>query len=324
MAQKSSHKEPKITLTSASSCFRAEQFAVEEISGESFLTMRQYESKEFLNESFYFSLFDFAFIPLSDEKNASDDEGNKMKKFLCALNKQGTSQFYILLEQGETGFEVSNHAFICDVNISVGEITVESKSADDAGVLEKLVNALVGSGNQSQDVFFDSVSDTTSDYDSNMQALRLEQLEKTDFIRISPDSNQRKLGVLLNSKGKFDLIATYQYKQLVMSANSNDYLSKEINDSIEIGTLLCKRDENIRNRLDIVKIVKFVHDFNSEFFAVAELVAVYPQDAEKIREMYPAFYDEYCVPTAEYERRKLLKQAKSIAYLKAEQYIKTH
>jgi hypothetical protein len=319
MAQKSKTAEPKIRLTSCDPRFRVGQFAIEKISDESFLTMRLHEKGEFLNESFFFTLFETSSLsPLPDEQDAHDDDG-KIKKYLCAPNKAGTNaQFYILLEQGELGFDVSHQAFMCDLKLGDNEADISIKAVDDNTVLESLKDSLLSSGNPSGDVFFETVADVSSS--SNMQT-RLEVLEQTEFIKIPPDSRQYKLGMRLTSNGEFYPEGHIPYNLLSLSADGKDYLPKDIKRNYEIGTLLYKRDSKIRNRLNIVRVVKFVHDFRGYFYAVAELVATYPRDAEMIKATYPTFYKEKCMPTSEYTRIKALKNAVSIPYISEEQQI---
>jgi hypothetical protein len=201
------------------------------------------------------------------------------------------------------------------------EAVIEIKPIDDSEIIDKLSDSLLSSGIQAGDVFFDNVSEgTSSGFGTNIQH-HLEMLEKTDFIRISPDSNQCKISVKLTPSRTFKFVDCYKYKSLVISASGRDYTSHTAYGDIDIGTILYRRDEKINNKIDIWRVVKHVHDFASNFWAVAELVASYPRDAEKIRDMYPAFYNEFCIPSVEFNRRKELRNVESIPYLKDEQQV---
>ena len=82
--------------------------------------------------------------------------------------------------------------------------------------------------------------------------------------------------------------------------------------------MLYKRSANARNMLEILRLKNYAHDFDGNFWAVAETVLSYPADAEKIKAEYPDLYNRECAADIIIEKRQLLAGAKELPYIREE------
>ena len=112
-------------------------------------------------------------------------------------------------------------------------------------------------------------------------------IEETDFLRLSFKGNQMKIEAVLGMDGKLAI------------RNNNKYYRIDSGDNFygvqEPGILCYKRDNKIRNMVEIAKFTGYAHDFNGDFWAVLETVYTYPADASKIEKEFPDFYEKHCV-----------------------------
>jgi len=285
----------KISLKTDSPFFRPEQFETEMFNGREIPVMK-ISREEYLNESFMFSLYSLGLDAIPYVK---DDTG---RKYLCV-----TDSFYIVVERGEKGFDTSFHYFSADVKTKGDEISVTIGALED----RELTGEIYGKFIENECSVADCFNEKNMAFSKSHNSLgHLKMIESTEFIRLPYKGNQRKIMARLGYDSKLTVTAHSDYRFLDSG--------KHITGDIAPGTLFYIRDPKVRNKVDIVKLRGFAHDFNGEFWAVLEEIYSYPADAEKIKEEYPDFYDRECASDAIIEKNELLKTAKELPYIRRE------
>jgi hypothetical protein len=284
--------EKRINVTTQSPFFRREQFAVEMRDGKDTLVMTLTE-EESLNESLFFALFNKEFAPLPYTKN-------KNRKYLCM-----SDSFYIVAERGEKGFDTSFHYFAAEVKQKGDDITVNIAAVDDGTATDALYNCYLENEYTSADCHNERLVKLSGKHTSIMY---IKAIESTEFIYLPYKGNQRKLDAYMNGAGKFSITNLYDYYEVETGRGICRYIKPD--------TLFYKRREDVYNNIEIVKLLKYVHDFSGKFWAVVEIAYTYPQDANVIKSELPEFYERECMSNAAYEKQKILKECKELPYVR--------
>ena len=254
--------------------------------------------EDFLAESLAYSLYNYDFIVLPSVHTS------EMQKYLCV-----TDRFYIIAERGETGFETSLHYFSGEIKAEGEEITINIRSVDDKTITNSIYDNHLENTYSCADVFNEHIIDFSGRRTYNdFSRKQLDLFERIDFIHLPYKGNQRKIAVQVDYEGELSFERFNGYKHL--DTNNDAY------HNTGIGALLYRRDSDIHNMLEIVKLQQFAKDFHGNFWGVAEIVYVFPADAEKIKTEYPDFYSRECLSDITLKKQNLLKTAKELPYIR--------
>jgi hypothetical protein len=284
----------KVSLTTGSPFFRPEQFDTEMLGGKEIAVMR-ITQEEYLSESVMFSLYSRELEALPYVKTDTE------RKYLCV-----TGRFYIVLERGEQGFETSFHYFTANITTTDDEISVHIAPIDGDDALTAAIHDRHGENECSgADCFNEKNMAAAAQFQSLAQ---MKMIEATGFIRLPYNGNRRKISAQLSGDGKLCLDYDRRYRRL----DSGEHVIGEA----ETGALFFRRDERVRNMLEIVKLLHYAHDFNGRFWAVVETVYSYPADAEAIKAAHPDFYERECASDPILKKQELLDKAKELPYIR--------
>ena len=302
MVREITSKGRKITLQSDTSNIEAKHFRIDTFDNEESLVLRL-EERAFLDSSFFYTLFDEQLeqLPVIVESEKADN----YRDYLL------TEDSFLILGERGSGTNVEFEVYSGEIERK-NDIIVVTIRLEELEKHEELLASYSSKGFTTADMMNERVHELREGCDQVAQR-RLALLNESNFINLQ--NNQVKVGLEFNTRNEFklDLSEGWIHLEILRSDIAADY--PVLIHTLQVGDILYKKHDTIRNRIDIVAVRGFVKDFHGNFYALCDRIYQYPRDAKEIQKAYPNFAERYCVSEHVYDKRKLLKDVKLIPYL---------